>query len=308
METKQKRARIVVSILALTGLLVFGLTAIGGDLEPSGPPTTGTMKTLDEVEPRIPISQADIPKTIDAPGSYYLTCNLASTSEKALTIDANDVTLDLNGHTLQGTDPAADYGIYMNERKNIEIRNGTVRDFDFVAIDALGSDTSDIRVFNVSVINNNYGIRLWGATTHSGGGHIVKNCTAYEHVNSGIKVGPGSVVTHCTAHQNLNGIVAGKGSTVAYCSSYKNTGTGIHTSGLSTITNNTCTENSKGIHTNNGCTVIANNACDNQGWGIYLGSNNMVNNNCCYNNNEGNENMNFRSDCTYGTNHAPLPK
>jgi len=51
METKQKKTKTAVSVLVLAGLVVFALTAIGGNLEPSAPPGP-TMKTLDEVEPR----------------------------------------------------------------------------------------------------------------------------------------------------------------------------------------------------------------------------------------------------------------
>ena len=38
MKTKQKRTKTAVSILVLAGLVVFGLTAIGGNLEPTAPP------------------------------------------------------------------------------------------------------------------------------------------------------------------------------------------------------------------------------------------------------------------------------
>jgi len=48
METKQKRTKIVVSVLALAGLLVFSLLAIAGNLEPI-PPSTSTMQSFDEI-------------------------------------------------------------------------------------------------------------------------------------------------------------------------------------------------------------------------------------------------------------------
>jgi len=52
MKTKQKKIKTAVSVLVLAGLVVFGLTAIGGDLEPSAPPGP-TMKTLDEISAEI---------------------------------------------------------------------------------------------------------------------------------------------------------------------------------------------------------------------------------------------------------------
>ncbi len=41
METKRKSAKVVVSLLALVGLLVFSLSAVAGSLEPSAPPGPG---------------------------------------------------------------------------------------------------------------------------------------------------------------------------------------------------------------------------------------------------------------------------
>ena len=48
METKQKSTKVVVSLLALVGLVAFSLFAVGGSLEPNSPPGP-TMKTLDEL-------------------------------------------------------------------------------------------------------------------------------------------------------------------------------------------------------------------------------------------------------------------
>jgi hypothetical protein len=48
METKEKRTKVAVSVLALAGLLLLWTMATAGDLEPSEPPGP-TMKTLDEI-------------------------------------------------------------------------------------------------------------------------------------------------------------------------------------------------------------------------------------------------------------------
>lgn len=69
-----------------------------GSLTPPGQPAP-TMKTLDQIEPRTPISA--LPFSISSPGSYYLTGNLTATADGAsITVSADDVMIDLNGFTL----------------------------------------------------------------------------------------------------------------------------------------------------------------------------------------------------------------
>ena len=66
--------RMVISVLLiLMFMLIAPYLLWAGNLNPSAPPTTGTMKTLDEVEPRIPISS--VPYIISESGSYYLSIN-----------------------------------------------------------------------------------------------------------------------------------------------------------------------------------------------------------------------------------------
>ena len=89
--------------LALSTLIHQSPTLIAqGSLTPPGAPAS-TMKSLDQIEARTPISS--VPYTISSPGSYYLTANLNVTTGDAITIAANGVALDLNGFTLSSTDP-----------------------------------------------------------------------------------------------------------------------------------------------------------------------------------------------------------
>jgi hypothetical protein len=75
-----------------------------------------------------------LPITITTQGIYCLTSDLSTSmaSGMAITIANNNVMIDLNGHKLGGLAAGSGtqvYGIYADQRKNITIRNGTVRGF-----------------------------------------------------------------------------------------------------------------------------------------------------------------------------------
>jgi parallel beta-helix repeat protein len=95
----KKLTAIVVCLLGVAGLYWY---AQAGDMEPPGP-RAPTMKTLDEVRLGTPIHQADVPLTITQPGLYFLAEDLSVASGDVITIDADDVTLDLNGSRISAS-------------------------------------------------------------------------------------------------------------------------------------------------------------------------------------------------------------
>ena len=104
------RIRPFLAFAASAGALV-GMCGIAeaGSLEPPAGPPAPTMKTMSEVEARTPIHQSDLPLTIDVDGAYYLAENVYANQDGVdmITITAANVSIDLNGFTIDGTGQAA---------------------------------------------------------------------------------------------------------------------------------------------------------------------------------------------------------
>jgi len=131
-----------------------------------------------------------LPYVINSSGIYCLTgdLNTAQTNGPAITINVNNVTLDLNGWRLGGLAAGTGTwatGIYATNRKNITIKNGTIRGF-----------------FN--------GIWLDGNSPYTTSqGHVVEGIRAEQNRFSGIVVaGQGSIVRN-------NQVVDTGGSTIS---------------------------------------------------------------------------------------------
>ncbi len=76
-----------------------------------------------------------VPATLSATGSYCLTNDVTSTATgtaAAITIAADDVLLDLNGHSVTGPGgSSAGIGIYSIAHRSVRVRNGVVRGFSY---------------------------------------------------------------------------------------------------------------------------------------------------------------------------------
>ena len=137
------------------------------------------------------------PVSINTSGSYRLTSDLTvPAGSDGIVMNADDVTLDLNGFNIVGAGGGISDGISMSNRKNVEIRNGTIRGFSRNGI-FTNTGTVYIRVFGVRAIGNvGYGIDLEGQANTVGG------CTALNNTASGIRVFDGSLVTDSVARGN----------------------------------------------------------------------------------------------------------
>ena len=142
-----------------------------------------------------------VPYTITVAGDYVLGSNLNSsqTSGVLITINAGNVTLDLQGHYLSGPVSGTNNvdGIIAQERANVTIRNGTVA-------------------------HCHYGINLEGngGSTTNNLNHILDSLRV-SHCDDGIILdyAPGSTVTNCkfTQISSSGVLVHGPGSTVQGC-------------------------------------------------------------------------------------------
>ncbi len=182
-----------------------------------------------------------LPYTITAPGFYYLTGNLTCPSGNGITVNSDDVTIDLMGFRLSGNTSST--GIYMNGRKNVEIRNGTLRGWNN-AIHEFSSSGVNHRVINVRAEENFSGIILNAV------GSLVKGCTAANNKSgSGIEIFAGTV----------------SGNQVRNC--YY----GIFVSLDGNVTGNMVSDCHYGIYIPGSCSVIANIiSCVSGETGIYL--------------------------------------
>lgn len=295
METKLLKTSAFVSVLIWAFILGMDSLVRAGNLEPSAPPGA-TMKTLDEVEPRIPIHTEDLPLTITEPNSYYFTENIKFSPEPntaAIMVGSDHVTIDLMGYSLigPGWDFGTGYGVFMDMRNNVEIRNGTITGFGQDGIHETNNsdDGSGHRVINMRLVyNGGYGINLMGP------GNLIKDCYVVYNQGGGISAGDigeyrgSSIITGNVVMGNVdNGIYACCGCIITANSVYRHQGNGITAEEGCTINaNKVWRNNSNGIQVGSECTVIDNKCEKNSlmpmfaGAGIYVtDSGNRIENN-----------------------------
>jgi len=118
-------------MIRVPSLLLLALPALAfaqGALDPANGPRP-LMRTLDQIAPAIPCGGTPSRVVVaHAPGTYVLASDLTVSSGHGFFIEADNVTLDLNGFTISSSDPTGTWAAIVigPGQTNLVIRNGHI--------------------------------------------------------------------------------------------------------------------------------------------------------------------------------------
>jgi parallel beta-helix repeat protein len=209
-----------------------------GPLNPPAGTPAPTMKSLQQIEPRIDVEN-DLPApgvitndsnyhfVINRAGSYYFSANLGVTKANGIQISAEGVTLDLEGFEISRVSGATGNGIeILATSHRATISHGTIKGFTR-GIQSLEDATGFPQasgLYDVAVS------RCTNTGIITGTGAILQACRAHDNSGTGFQVATASTLTECTATKNGSiGIFVGGPSSLLNCGAYSNDGPGIST-------------------------------------------------------------------------------
>lgn len=216
-----------------------------------------SIEPLERRDGRTPIPS--LPFTIEECGSYILTrCLTGVPGSAGITIDADDVTLDLNGFPLIGVPGSLEGIVVQVGRRNITVFGGTIRGWGGDGVEAAGA--ADVQLHDLRASDNG------GSGLIVGLGGIIRDCTASDNAGNGFVLGQGGIASHSTANGNgVNGIVAdfaalaATGCVIEACTSRANSFLGIFAGDGSSISSCAVTQNGVGgVSVGAACVVLDN--------------------------------------------------
>jgi hypothetical protein len=224
-------------LLALVSAVLLSAASVPADdgfyVIAAGRPSVGTKIT-------------SLPYTISTSGYYFLTGNLSYSGGHGITVNCDNVTIDLMGFRVAGPANNNYCGVFINSGNNVEVRNGTLAGW----YEGVYSNTgSRQRLINVRAHSDTYGFYL------NGDDHLIQLCSA---IQGGFGAGTGIV---------LNGSGKVSGTTVMNFANY-----GIYIGTGGTATGNlvqNCADT--GIYAYSGTTLISYNHVDGCRYGIASG-------------------------------------
>jgi hypothetical protein len=270
-------------VLTSTCLFITALapSVLGqGALTPPGAPAP-TMKTLDQVEPRTPISS--LPFTITASGSYYLVTNLTGApATDGITVQADHVTIDLRGFALKGGGGVSGRGIVVvGNHNNLRICNGAIAEWAAQGILADNASNSQFEQLRIS--------QSGLAGLQAGRGSTIAACVTESNLGEGVSVLERCLIQNSDSCSNSIGFkLQGYGGRINDCVAASNATNGIVVQGvIGSINNCTATANGQdGINVWDGCRIDLCTVIMNSGNGITAGNGCTVKN-CTSNGNMG---------------------
>lgn len=252
------------------------------------------MKSLAQIEPRVPISS--LPFTITNSGSYYLVSNLtlvSVSSQNGITVLTNNVTIDLKGFSLTGSGVTGSGIALPNVQTNLVVHDGTIESWGGKGIDAEQgvncsffhlsiSDAGDDGLnagLSSSVVQCNAANALTGISTSDSS--VVQSCVTTFNASLGISAGVGATISDCSGLYNGAGIFAGTGSIISRCVARSNGDDGFRVD-QGTIVDCTAQANARrGFFVDSGSTISHCTARVNTQDGILAGTSCQVLQNTC---------------------------
>ncbi len=155
--------RLLIGAAGLAGVGVLASLAKGGPLNPPGGAVNPTGRTLNEIYDKIPLGLGDgrtvlaggtTNYTIPFAGSYVLAGNING----SITIASSDVTLDLNGFSVNAATAGSGNGILVStSQSRVIIRNGVVSRFNAGVV--ISADVKSVILEDLMIREcRNYGV------------------------------------------------------------------------------------------------------------------------------------------------------
>ena len=241
-----------------------------------------------------------------AGATYILTADITNSgASKCMNITAEDITLDCQGHTIDGTDAGGSYGVYSNQY-NTTVKNCVITNWEM----GICYEGSNNGLIQNNTINSN---SVWAAIylASSSNTRITNNTANSNYDGFFLESSSNNTITENTITNNAgDGIylcTSSNNNTITDNTVNSNGGKGIflQSSSNNTVTNNTANSNSRGISleswsSNN--TIYSNKFENNTNYGIYIAVAGKNGANLIYNNLFNNTN-NFYFDGAIYTNY-----